>query len=570
MVYVSTLLLVFLATLGVHGVGADPRIVRKGANVEATGRVNVFGESKLQADAPTVATATAAEQAPTVATATAAEQAPVVATATATEHAPAAKTPTATATATEFAAVRTVQSESETTTESAVTNSSLTTLTPAQQQQVAVGTLCFIVLIGCQAFVVGMAHLSWSNDPDIRLGTWSILSGAMSLGCVALIFNGLLTAWNEEFSSSNKAADVVSCILTLGMLAALMAVSPWLQLWFWARPIGLAGVGIILGNLMGFTGLNAYGKLLNRPPFSNGGSIYFLSLQGCILIQAFMMVAAHFLRKKLYGVVDERSKLWHRQCEKTEEDGFGIMFGFLVSVSARLLITGTMPDIQGTFVFTDVKQIKFLWMVSGVCLLINVIVIYFCNMLMTPDWGPLATRFANMVKSLSTMSTAWCSFFAFRWSFTSLSRNESFGGSEEANELITAMCIALMTSFGVFVAMYLLDFIGDMFGAGRDGALRELNLVFAFLVGYSWQLNFFISVQKVGDMYDNPAVGNWAQAIITFLICLFTFPAWFFLVLPRVLEAQNDPSLADKKKKMLAAAEARQAAVATPTASSES
>jgi hypothetical protein len=79
--------------------------------------------------------------------------------------------------------------------------------------------------------------LSWSNDPDIRLGTWTILSGAMSLGCVALIFNGLLTAWNQQFGTDNTAADVMSCLMTLGLLVAIMTVSPWLQMFFSSRPM---------------------------------------------------------------------------------------------------------------------------------------------------------------------------------------------------------------------------------------------------------------------------------------------------------------------------------------------
>lgn len=451
-----------------------------------------------------------------------------------------------------------------------------TTLTPAQAQQVAVGTLCFIVLVGFQAFVVGLAHLAWSKDPDIRFGTWTILSGAMSLGCVALLFNALQTAWDDAVGANNAAADISSTILTSCLLLVIMCLSPVVQ-WFLVHyPQTLAGMGIIIGNLLGFAAMQSFSKILNRPPFNNGGSIYFISLQLCAIIYSLFMIGCHFMRVKLFGdgEQDERTKFWKRQVERSEEEGFGITFGFLISVAARLLITGAMPDMQGTFVYTSQSQIKYLWIVFWVCMALNVIAVYICNSFMTHDWGNLAMRIATMVKQTFTMTTAWCGFFAFRWSFTSLSKNRSFGGTDEANDLISAMCVALMVSFGVFVTMYALDFLGDIVGAHRDSALREVNLVFAFLVGYAWQMNFFISIEKVGDMYDDPRVGNWMQAMVTLLICFVTLPAWFYVVLPKVLDAEKDPLYIEKQQKTAAAAakraEASSAATATPTPSAES
>jgi len=400
-----------------------------------------------------------------------------------------------------------------------------------------------MMLGGSMLFYLTVFYFVSSADQDIVFTTWKTVSGSIALGVTAMIFQAWRLFTFLEGTQAPIDRDTLLAFSVLRWLGAMFLI-PHLMRVFAVSPVMLEALKEIGGYFIGFSAIDAIGGLMLRGPWSTNPGFYFLGIQIYAIVFIVLMVLGWVIRRKLYadpaGVFAPRDQSWKLQVEAGEHNAFALCMGMLLSINIRYGLTSNIPDVGGTPVYQNQKEVYLLLAAGIVLAVLTFITAAAMSYLKEPEWGPVAYRVADIVTLTYEFTTAWVFFYFFQWQFWWAAHLTGVVGGSEVDEIVAEMATSLLSTAVVFVLIFVMDKIADILDRPRHSALRELHGSFSLLLGFSWEMSIFITVKGVGFQYSDYSDSCWAMLQLLLLVTLIIVPLWLRVVLPRLIKVEEE------------------------------
>eukprot|EP00747_Dinoflagellata_sp_TGD_P164721 gnl/TRDRNA2_/TRDRNA2_185037_c0_seq1.p1 gnl/TRDRNA2_/TRDRNA2_185037_c0~~gnl/TRDRNA2_/TRDRNA2_185037_c0_seq1.p1 ORF type:complete len:499 (-),score=83.67 gnl/TRDRNA2_/TRDRNA2_185037_c0_seq1:39-1535(-) len=393
------------------------------------------------------------------------------------------------------------------------------------------------MLVGVIAFIMVLFYLVNHYDADIRLATWKMVSGTVSVFSAVLLYR-CVKRLVIEAAHQDKFGTVVF-LLGLFLIFWLLAQGLLLiSLKKRCEKIALVSQGTILGRVSGFAATFSFAAVQELPPFkdSSTGAL----LVGLIAAGMFMILSliAHKIRELVVladdGVIDDDEKWWLDEVEIIEEDMISFALGFLLMQAIRFHICGALQvyDPAAAPVGITQEQTNALLMVS----------LQLAGMSLMGTWmidrlgkrqmvSRITERFAKIVVHILSLTMAWCVLFWGDWQVFIL----GIGRSRVAG----CMAASLSLTFICVVWLFVLDFVADHFEL-VEKALRSFVLTLGVIVGGSWSRVFNLSFADISHtevghhpLFKDP---NIDMTLLVAAMLVVVLPAWRFFILPKTAD----------------------------------
>lgn len=457
---------------------------------------------------------------------------------------------------------------------------------PTQIEANNVALLSFMMLGGSMFFYVLVLYFITCGDQDIQATTWKVISGAMSLGCTALLFQSWRLLTFLQGSQQPLDPDTILAFSVCRWFGAMLVI-PFMMRWF-VSPVIREAVKELGGYFIGFAAIDAIGGLMKHGPWFQNPGCYFLGIQVYAAVFIAMMVLGWAIRRRIFADQDGNFKpddtQWKLAVEGAEHNAFSLSIGLLLSALIRYAISHTVPELNSSPAYRSRKDVLFLLATAGIAAFTTMIISSAVSYFKDPRYGPIGFRFATLVSQTLELATAWLFFYYMEWQFWWAAHLTGVVGGSEVDELVAEMAVTMLTTVLVFILIFFTDKVADLLHRPRNSALRELHGSYSLLIGFSWEMSLYITIKGVGVQYQNYAEGCWAMLQLSLLILVIIVPLWWRVVLPRLLQVteahnvyaeQRDALMAQKQavknaeKKSLKEAQA-QAAEGVPAADRKS
>lgn len=394
------------------------------------------------------------------------------------------------------------------------------------------------------ATVTVIFYLVKCEKVALRIGTWKVLNGCLSLLITVLLFMAKKKAWmtvmpsiNAEDSDILVLADVFNFVSFLGFAVFLVS----LMKRFDGQLLKLTFVRTLGAHIIGFWGCDAFTVILKQHAFSRNASYCLLGVFVIILILELVFCLTAMLRSQAdvsFQAERERSsESYLKASERMEVEISGFVGGFLLSIWVRFALIGNMPGSQYGRSITQ-GDLNHLRIVVLIHLLTWLAMEKFLQpRFNAPEAGAVTRKVVGKLTETIAMASSWLIFYSLQWDFYASNASVGSGSQGLVIELAAANSLAVTSSFVVFFAMFLLAVAGPG-GACALVSSRFVNWA-VLLGGLSWEAAAYMVVQG--------ACGNLEQTqkqLMSFvMICCIVValvPAWLTYVLPASLE-EFDP-----------------------------
>eukprot|EP00928_Gymnodinium_smaydae_P020481 TRINITY_DN17914_c0_g2_i1.p1 TRINITY_DN17914_c0_g2~~TRINITY_DN17914_c0_g2_i1.p1 ORF type:complete len:653 (-),score=138.46 TRINITY_DN17914_c0_g2_i1:167-1855(-) len=431
-----------------------------------------------------------------------------------------------------------------------------------------------MMLLGSIGFMMGVFYLTNHSNKNFRMHAWQVISSTISIFSAVLLFqgfNGLVEeVFIERYGMSEISVAVCHFVVWYICLQAVLAilsgaVDPF---WFLASAKKSKGTepqtrrisdmdltsslledqvkhktemdeeekqkriteenmkcwATLMGHIVGFAAINMWCGLQHE--FRDNVAICCgFPLLGHMGQKVLNTVAAAF-RKHISegddGVVDEDEEAWGEETEETEDDVVGLAVSFLAVQAIRLMITGSIPNVEGEeepelehswsqIIILDIVGYLFLiWQFAGMRLLRSM------------------PRMAKQHQIITAFVFSWCIYFSADWFVRKMAPTLESG-------MMRQVSMALLVTVFAMSGIWLVEKLTSAKFTGRRAhrAARSIVVALATLIGFSWEKCFDIAVTSVADKTGSPAVAKVGMAIVLVAVVV---PAWRWYILPDVLD----------------------------------
>mmetsp|Transcript_11864 Transcript_11864/g.21680 ORF Transcript_11864/g.21680 Transcript_11864/m.21680 type:complete len:516 (+) Transcript_11864:42-1589(+) len=393
-------------------------------------------------------------------------------------------------------------------------------------------TALSLMLMGSVAFIMNIFYLVNWNDPDIRLGSWKVLSMTVS------IFSSVLLYASAKTVVLHFLPAYLAIPVQLGLYFSLYCI---LQVALYAikgRSERLViATGTIFAHIVAFSAMyvGAEIQLLQSPWGVKGSNAILVALGTAGLLYGLSLVSdrirTHFA--EMDGTVDEAEELWMEQVEDAENDIIALAVGFLTMQAVRFYLCGESVPFHAhdqppeKVTQTQINELFVAAVFFGV--LTCVIAMLQEVLPAAQHAGEQTRRLFHLATNVSSMAMAWCLLFWGDWQLFEL-------GLDVRNRVSGCILLGLVLTMLSLLAIFVLDFLADNGRMGKK-ALRSLILALGVLVGFSWEKAFDVAMEDIA--HSNFGLGIPPSVKVlgqTAILCVVVIPAWYKYILPHAIE----------------------------------
>merc|ERR1712137_451854 len=140
-------------------------------------------------------------------------------------------------------------------------------------------------------------------------------------------------------------------------------------------------------------------------------------------------------------------------------------------------------------------------------------------------------RFDELTSSVFAMTFVMSFFYATQWLVIVSGIWKSLQTTEEVDESLVGMILAMLVSLVGFVGIYILDSMADDDGATKAAKKISRKLIGAIgiLIGFAWEQSFDGTMHAVTSVMST---GVWGQVGVTLVVLIVIAPAWVRFVIP--------------------------------------
>lgn len=418
----------------------------------------------------------------------------------------------------------------------------------------------FLVYWGQPLAIAIFVMLVQHTDSGIRTMTWKVLSGAVSLGCTALLFQAYKMAWFLIFGLTEVSLGIHALIDFLKLMV-LMWLMPRMMKACWNMPLAREVFSMLGAHFIGFASIQCAQSILTRDPFWNSPALYFAGVVMLIVLNAALMV---FNRTYRYGLLklwreDEAVwRPWMDQCDFLENEAMGLVVGFMLSTVFRFAIIGKLPGAPGYPHYNKWSQVNSLLLTTipfcCFALFVSIMIRRFKEGL---EIRPLFKRVLDTTKACIVLTASWLFFFLVQWEsyFACLMPGVYGTLADNMASSMTSVMISVLVAC-LLIAVY--GKISQTFPWAREeGLIRDITMVFVLMLGLSWETTMSIAVDAVAGDTENSSNGDLMFIFLMVMVVICFLPVWCFYILPHTLggeEQKGSAPATDEEKVPLVSA----------------
>lgn len=417
--------------------------------------------------------------------------------------------------------------------------------------QASAASAHFLTVWGLPLIMAVFFVMSNSADDSVRMMSFKLLSGSVSLGCTALLFQAFKVGWYMAFGQLEYYFGL-HCAIDLCKLLFMMWLFPLVLRSSWSQPIRREALTQTGAHWIGFFGIQFSNSLLLNL-FSSSPGNCFGGMVAIIVMFLTLVIGARYYRWILlkHWREDEASwKPWMVQCDRLENEAMGLLFGYLLSLNIRFWIVGIMPGMPGYPPINTAEQVDIILLTTIPVGGLAVAFVGMCKRYRSAlEQRPLLKRLADTGKHAITFSAGWLLFYFAQWQSYFLVLTPGVYGTLSDNISGSVMTFLV----GAFLAtwfIYLQGLISHAFNWSRDEVvLQELCTGFIPLLGFGWETTMSIAIQGVAGQNSNSfksstmsdeLSSDFLFFVLLILVVASVFPIWGLHMLPKCIGSLED------------------------------
>lgn len=397
-----------------------------------------------------------------------------------------------------------------------------------------------VMLLGFVTFLMALIHFVNFPDPEIQESMWKLLSTSLSIFIATLLFSATQEAMAHWIESGQPhhgheighGTRVSRDILIASFARLLLLWFALIVLVFCEKRSSVASVklGILVGHMTGFAGLDAFGTMQEAGIFSQSLMHSLGAVALSFLILGLMLEVVALTRARMFPANQRQEAVEEsmHECRVLEHEIAGMVLGLLISQSIRFGSSGYHPplhsgDPNGTFGTQVILLLAMIGCAGGLLV-------------------PLESSFDSwrailLVRVILATTMAWCLLFWLQWAFWRNAHETDLGYGDRMTSMITSALLVSTICLAVLFIIHRCDRLQH--GPSRWSSMTVIGNALALVTGLSWEHVFHAAVEGAGDLQYLP-VGLAMNTIVIFcLLAIVVFPAWWYIILPRALKQRS-------------------------------
>eukprot|EP00929_Paragymnodinium_shiwhaense_P117224 TRINITY_DN8757_c0_g1_i1.p1 TRINITY_DN8757_c0_g1~~TRINITY_DN8757_c0_g1_i1.p1 ORF type:complete len:398 (-),score=60.08 TRINITY_DN8757_c0_g1_i1:944-2137(-) len=296
-----------------------------------------------------------------------------------------------------------------------------------KKERVCMGSIgVSLMLLGAIAFNMSLFHLVNHKDPDIRHGSWKIISMTVSVFCAVLCYLSVKKLWFYLLNPQTELQQILVLFALFFFFFLILQVGLFFVKLEHSR-LRIAGVGMILAHLSAFSCMNGFGVIQAMRPLVPGlwMPLWMISIAAiCFgtlwcLSRLCESIRLHVAFKQ-HGLTDDDGFQWHTSwrnetlwletIDEAETDMTCLSVGFLVMQTLRCTVSGGSKDVEPFHVRNvpdETAMESMMLFVAASLFMLSVFLVTWLREQKTGRHG-LLSQFLKVMRDTLAMSMSWC------------------------------------------------------------------------------------------------------------------------------------------------------------------
>merc|ERR1712232_1112390 len=130
----------------------------------------------------------------------------------------------------------------------------------------------------------------------------------------------------------------------------------------------------------------------------------------------------------------------------------------------------------------------------------------------------------------------WCVLSWGQWYFWAQTGGQGVG---TGSKMTARMVMAMVFSFGCFMAIRIVDCFADNASQGTEKGLRMLLSTFGIIMGLCWEACFTEAINGISEEFHG-SKQVLVDVVLTLALSLVVVPAWSWYILTKVMENEGE------------------------------